>query len=185
MSEWNPNSPYSQDSQNKIQAERDQKARDEHSQSWQRHNDWMNDFTKPSAPSNSSWGGSTPSSNSKVICSHFVRKGLIDNEARQESTRDITTRLTPTHLRGYHLWAIPTVKLMRKSERWTFVVHELFKLRMQHIRSKTDPTVKRTIRGSLLCFIGENVCLLLGQVETRSERWKDLYVKEAQKTEYT
>lgn len=61
-------------------------------------------------------GGAGGGGDSRVICTEFYRSGEI---SREDWLRDLAfTRLhlTETHVRGYHAWAVPYVKLMRRNK---------------------------------------------------------------------
>ncbi|WP_198596513.1 hypothetical protein, partial [Vibrio splendidus] len=62
-----------------------------------------------------SGGGGGGGGSSRVICTHFYRKGMLDAEVWRADLQYTQNHLSETTVRGYHYWAIPYVELMRKS----------------------------------------------------------------------
>ena len=56
------------------------------------------------------------SCSSRVICTHFYRKGMLNQAVWRADMAFTFKNLSPTTVRGYHVWAIPYVRLMRKSQ---------------------------------------------------------------------
>lgn len=110
--------------------------------------------------SSSSGGGS--SSSSRVICTHFFRKGQIERNVWVADIHFTASRLSKTTVRGYHLWAIPYVKLMRTSPlaeklMWPIAYHRAQELAYQMgIKDKPD------YLGKLVRLVFEPACFLLG-----------------------
>ena len=50
----------------------------------------------------------------RVICTHFYRKGMIDQETWRADLEFTAKRLPKQTVRGYQYWAIPYVLLMRR-----------------------------------------------------------------------
>jgi hypothetical protein len=51
----------------------------------------------------------------KVICTELCRNGVIDHEVWMADIRYSRTHFSEQTMRGYHLWGIPYVRLMRTS----------------------------------------------------------------------
>ena len=64
-------------------------------------------------PSNSNDGGGG-GGGGKVICTELCRNGSIDHEVWMADIRYSRQNFSEQTMRGYHLWGIPYVKLMRK-----------------------------------------------------------------------
>jgi hypothetical protein len=64
--------------------------------------------------------------------------------------------------RGYHLWAIPYVKLMRKSQLATKLIRPFAIARAQQISFIEQKREKGSLLGSMIRLIGEPICFLMG-----------------------
>ncbi|MGE0283422.1 MAG: hypothetical protein AB7P20_22775 [Rhizobiaceae bacterium] len=99
---------------------------------------------------------------SKVICTELHRQGLLSREDRTMGLRYVREHLTPRHERGYHAWAIPVVRRMRRSKRATAFWHRLAKARADHIAFTYGDKRRHNRWGQLLCAIGHPVCYIIG-----------------------
>ena len=52
----------------------------------------------------------------RVICNELMRQGILDRKHVLLDYRFTRDYLTPTHVRGYHVWAVWMVKQMRKGQ---------------------------------------------------------------------
>ena len=102
--------------------------------------------------------------NSKVICTELHRQGLLSREDQLLGLRYVREHLTSRHERGYHVWAIPVVRRMRRSKRATAFWHRLAKARADHIAFTYGDESRRNRWGQLLCAIGHPTCYLLGGI---------------------
>lgn len=116
---------------------------------------------------------SNSDADSKVICTELYRQGLFSREDRLLGLRYVRAHLTPRHERGYHAWAIPVVRKMRRSRRVSLFWHQLAKARADHIASVYGDTSRRNRLGQLLCAIGHPACYLIGGI-AREQSWQTL-----------
>ena len=114
--------------------------------------------------SDSSGGGDYGSP--KVICTELFDRGLFD--ARLYATDLQLSRLyiSPTTVRGYHLWAIPYVRLMRRSRLATRAIRPLAVAWAQQIGFDYAPDRSAYRRyytlGRLMRGVGERACWAIG-----------------------
>ena len=57
----------------------------------------------------------------RVICNELYRQGLLTKEQVLLDYKFTSDYLTPTHVKGYHLWAIWVVRQMRKGRMIKFL----------------------------------------------------------------
>lgn len=116
----------------------------------------------------------------RVICTHFLKTGKLSQDLWKLDIR-FTRRLSPAVVRGYHFWAIPYVRLMRR-HRWAEVVMlPLVTWRAHEIAFRMGVTSRGSYRGKLVRFIGEPLCWVLGQFANDGE-WSSLYAPNADRT---
>jgi len=120
--------------------------------------------------SRNNWGGGGGSSggsggrSGRVICTELWRQGRVSRELAVMDLRFTAERLSPAHYRGYHAWAIPVVKQMRKSKRWTDVWHFIAVHRMNEIAYQLGKADRPDYIGKLVRWTLEPVSWLIGQV---------------------
>lgn len=166
----NPNDPYAPLGETPQQREQRERQNQDYSDAWNRH------IKETSKPSNSGFGGSSGGSGAqKLVCNQLYKTGYISQSQFLDSMRDFRGRLTPTHLRGYHVWAVPTVRLMRRSETISKFVAKLFEKRMVYVASKYDSAVVAPLSVRMFCAAGEKVSLLIGLVAKSDNHWKKVY----------
>ena len=68
----------------------------------------------PSPPCGGCDDGGGGGGGGKVICTELCRNGSIDHEVWMADIRYSRQNFSEQTMRGYHLWGIPYVKLMRK-----------------------------------------------------------------------
>jgi hypothetical protein len=102
-------------------------------------------------------------SGAKVICTELHRQGLMSREDHERCARHAREHLTGRHLRGYHLWALPVVRHMRRSSRATTFWRYLAQARADHIASLYGDDTRRNRLGAILCVIGHPACRLIGK----------------------
>lgn len=77
-------------------------------------------------------------------------------------------------VRGYHLWAIPYVRLMRRSQWAEKLMLPLALWRAEEIAFRMGLREKGNWKGKLLRWTGEPVCWLIGKV-TPEQDWESLW----------
>lgn len=136
-----------------------------------------------SSSSSSSSGGS-----SRVICTHFYRKGEIDRDVWRADLFFTAAHLSAVTIRGYQFWGIPYVRLMRKSKRAENIMRPIALHRAQElahkmgVKDKDGNLIKSSWRGKLVRLVMEPLCftigLFVGQQDWQS-LWADVNTKGA------
>ena len=71
-------------------------------------------------------------------------------------------RLSAAHLRGYHLWAVPLVRWMRRSQRVSALVAGPALWRAEEIAHLLGERQRGSLCGRIVRLIGEPLCRLIG-----------------------
>ena len=106
------------------------------------------------------------STDSRVICTELYRQGILNKQLYRLDVLYTARNLSPTLIRGYHYWAIPTVDLMRKSPALTkFLTYFTIK-RAEEIAHIMNPAAypKSTFTGRFIKTVGEGLCYAIGKV---------------------
>lgn len=107
-------------------------------------------------------GGGTGGGDTRVICTELVRQGRMLKRDQLRDLRFTQKYLTDTHIRGYHLWAIPTVRLMKKSDTWAAIWKFIAQHRANEISHLMGCRDRPDYIGKLLRHTFEPVCFLVG-----------------------
>jgi len=117
-------------------------------------------------------------SDSRVICTHLVKVGKLHRELWL-ADMEFTQRLSSTTIRGYHFWAIPYVRLMRRVPLAENIILPFAVARAKEIGFIMGVRENGSILGKAVRYIGESSCWLLGMC-VQSKDWRSLYdVKDA------
>lgn len=122
-------------------------------------------------------GPSDNSPDSRVICTELVRQGRLETGLYFLDLRFAEERLSPAHLRGYHLWAVPLVRLMRRSRLATNMVAPLARWRAEEVARVLGRRARGSVRGKIVRLIGEPLCWLFGQFVPETD-YSRLYEQE-------
>jgi hypothetical protein len=109
----------------------------------------------------------------RVICNELMRQGILDRKhvlLDYKFTRDY---LTPTHVRGYHVWAVWMVKQMRKGKFVKFWKH-VAGHRANEIAYIYGERDKPDYLGKVYRKILEPICWSVGLLCKKSD-WSILY----------
>ena len=109
----------------------------------------------------------------RVICNELMRQGIMDRKhvlLDYKFTRDY---LTPTHVRGYHVWAVWMVKQMRKGKFVKFWKH-VAGHRANEIAYIYGERDKPDYLGKVYRKILEPICWSVGLLCKKSD-WSILY----------
>lgn len=123
----------------------------------------------------SSWDTDENNSSSKVICTELHRQGLMSRADYLQGARFAGEHLSEQHYRGYHAWALPVVRHMRRSKRATAFWRMLAAARADHIAYLDGDTARRNRLGAWLCAIGHPVCYAIGGL-VKEQDWQSLYI---------
>jgi len=137
------------------------------------YDECMKSFNKTKTASAIENSGGNESSG-RVICTHFMRKGLMDQALWRADIAFTRQHLPAAMVRGYHLWAIPYVRLMRRSPWAEKLMLPLALWRAEEIAFRMGLREKGNWKGKLLRWTGEPVCWLIGKV-TPEQDWESLW----------
>lgn len=98
----------------------------------------------------------------RVICTHFFRKGEIDRSVWRADIQFTAIHLSATVVRGYHYWAIPYVRLMRRSKLAENIMRPLALARARELAYKMGVAEKGSLFGKMVRLTLEPVCYLIG-----------------------
>lgn len=107
-------------------------------------------------------GGNSGGGSSRVICTELYRQGKISREDWLRDLKYTSEHLSKQHVNGYHAWAIPTVRRMRKSRKWTAVWRVIGQARANQIAYLMGDRYKPDIFGALAKVVLEGICWLVG-----------------------
>jgi len=99
----------------------------------------------------------------KVICTEMVAQGLMTTRARQACLIYAHRRLPPSFMDGYHFWAVPYVRLMRRFAWATCLVAPFVHHRTQEVRYRLGVATHGSWRGKLICALHDPLCSLWGR----------------------
>jgi len=102
--------------------------------------------------------------NSRVICTELVRQGLMAPSLQRLDIAYTLRHLSPATVRGYHAWAVPYVRLMKRSHLATRLVEPLARWRAEEIAFRMKSRSRPHYRGRVVRWLGEPVCWALGTV---------------------
>ena len=102
----------------------------------------------------------------RVICTELERQGLMEAELLQTDIVFTQRHIAMKTVQGYHLWAVPYVRLMKKSTIVTRLVKPFANWRAEEIAFQMGTRTRPHYRGKAVRYIGEPVCWLLGWMMT-------------------
>ena len=111
-------------------------------------------------PAGSGGGGDGPDSG-RVICTDLHRTGELSTRDWVRDTKFTFKTLSKTHVKGYLLWAEPTVKHMQKYPRYRKIWKHIAQHRANDIAWRLNEG-KFDLLGRIYAGIGEPVCWMLG-----------------------
>ena len=106
-------------------------------------------------------GGSGGSDSGRVICTDLHRTGELSTKDWIRDTKFTFKTLSITHVKGYLLWAEPTVKHMQKYPRYRKMWKHIAQHRANDIAWRLNEG-KFDLLGRIYAGIGEPVCWALG-----------------------
>lgn len=123
-------------------------------------------------------GGLSGSGNSsgRVICTHFYRRGRLTRELWRADLEFTFANLSPTTIRGYHYWAIPYVRLMRRSPLAERIMYPLAKARAEEIAFQAGRRNKGSVAGKIVRLVGEPICYVIGTMVGQKD-WAPLWAE--------
>ena len=120
--------------------------------------------------------GSSSSSSSRVICTHFFKKGMMDRDLWRADLEFTFKNLSSQTVRGYQFWAIPYVRLMRKSPLAEKIMLPLAKARAEELAYKIGKREKGNWFGKIVRLIGEPMAYIIGAFVPEQD-WESLWTE--------
>ena len=111
---------------------------------------------------------------SRVICTQLLSEGFLDRRLWLCDVRFTLETLSPTTIRGYHLWAVPYVRLMRRYPLASEIIRPLSVWRAKEVAYQVGQRSQPHYGGKLVRAVGEPLCWLLGRVAPGTD-WHGLY----------
>jgi hypothetical protein len=110
----------------------------------------------------------------RVICTHFFRKGMIDRDIWRADLEFTATHLSAQTVRGYQCWAIPYVRLMRRSPLAEKIMYPLAVWRAEELAYKMGKRKQGNWKGKIVRFVGESLCHAVG-LFVGEQDWQQLW----------
>jgi hypothetical protein len=85
-----------------------------------------------------------------------MENGLLDSELYYAGTNHFNS-LRPETVRGYHIWAVPVVQLMKRYPRLNKLLAPIARARYEFIVNK-----KFSLIGASTVYIAQPVCFVIG-----------------------
>lgn len=119
-------------------------------------------------------GGGGTGGGSRVICTHFYRKGMMPRDVWRADMEYTFNYLSPATVRGYQYWAIPYVRLMRESPLAEKIMYPLMMARAEELAYKMGVLEKANWSGKLVRLVFEPICFAIG-LFVGEQNWKSLW----------
>lgn len=118
--------------------------------------------------------GSGGGGSSRVICTHFYKAGDMPREHWLADMQFTMKHCSETTQRGYHYWAIPYVKLMRKSKLAENIMRPIALTRAKELAHKMGKSDKGSWTGKLVRMVLEPISYAIGLVVEQKD-YRTLY----------
>lgn len=118
---------------------------------------------------------SSSDGSSRVICTHFFNRGLLSKELWVADLRYTQHNISETTVRGYHFWAIPYVRLMRRCKLAERFMLPLARWRAEELAYQAGFRTTPCLLGKLVRLGCEPICWLLGCLVSESD-WRSLQI---------
>ena len=105
---------------------------------------------------------------------HWMRQGLLDKAIWRADLAYTRKHLSLTTVRGYHLWAIPYVRMMRRSPWAQRIIRPLATWRAEELAFQMGVLPKPNLKGKVLRWIGEPICFAIGAFAAE-QNWQVLW----------
>ena len=103
-----------------------------------------------------------------VICTELNRQGLLSDDIYMVESMFGQT-LPPECMDGYHSWAVPVVRSMRRSKVITYIVYCLTYHVIKEMAHRIEPDRPTSLIGSFVLKVGIPFCAFIGRKATVME----------------
>ena len=110
----------------------------------------------------------------RVICNELQRQGLMTRKQVVLDYKFTRDHLSPTHVNGYHHWALHVVRQLRQGKNvklWKHIaIHRVNEI--AYIYGERD---EPDYLGKIYRHIGEPICWAIGKLKNKESDWSVLY----------
>ena len=99
---------------------------------------------------------------------------MLDHDIWRADLEFTQKNLSQTTVRGYHYWAIPYVKLMRKNSTFEKIIYPIAKSRAIELAYQMGVTQKGSITGRIVRHIFYPSCYIIGTFCSQKD-WSGLW----------
>lgn len=121
---------------------------------------------------------------SRVICTHMMRIGFMDKELWRADSEYTAHHASPTTVRGYHYWAIPYVRLMRRNDTIGRMavrfMEPIARNRAEELAYQLGTRTQPNYLGKLVRLILEPMSWVIGCAVAQKD-WRGLYSEKGAK----
>jgi len=121
-------------------------------------------------------GGGGGGGSSRVICTHFYKAGDMSREHWLADMQWTLKHCSETTQRGYHYWAIPYVKLMRRNKLAENLMRPIALTRAKELAYKMGKSDKGSFAGKLVRLVLEPISYAIGLVVEQKD-YRTLYTE--------
>ncbi|MBU1003030.1 MAG: hypothetical protein KKE73_10965 [Proteobacteria bacterium] len=104
-----------------------------------------------------------PDDGGSIICTELHEQGLMSDADLRLGYRHMRKHIGLSTVRGYHVWARPVVRWMKKSKIMTAVWRWIWMHRHNEVRRAMGKTKKVDLIGVGIRFVGEGLSWVIGQ----------------------
>lgn len=117
---------------------------------------------------------------SKVVCTELHRQGLMSATDYMLCYLYAERKLSSSFMTGYHFWAVPYVRLMRRYDWAVRLILPFVNWRTREVGFRMGRGKKGSIGGKVICAIHDPFCALLGHL-VHPQDYRSLYGEEPAK----
>lgn len=114
----------------------------------------------------------------RVICTELAAMGLLSRELLEADLRFTRAHISPITVRGYHAWAVPYVRLMRRSPMAVRLIEPIARWRAEELAYRMGVRPRGSLPGKLVRLALEPLCFVIGLFVAETD-WSTLYRKES------
>lgn len=103
-------------------------------------------------------GGAIAEATGTVLCTELLRQGKLDPQIYEKECVYVDKHITNEEYIGYRIIADPVVKIMRKSEKFTYLISPLIRAFAMEMASRIDAGIKGSRLGKVILKVGLPVC---------------------------
>jgi hypothetical protein len=114
------------------------------------------------------------SASDTVMCTHFHQKGMLPHQLWRISSLHANRKMHPATFRGYQVYGIPYVKLMRRSRLAEKLAFPLLLWRTEEVAYQMGLRKKGNWKGKLVRALTEPVWFITGLM-VKEQNWESLW----------